>query len=198
VSFSSNYTSFLQLSRRASDDEPRAIEHGSLPREDLNIPYQAHTWPQWEAASIYQPAIQVPRIPRAPNQSQYEFLNQFSRSNNNISDPIFAVFELPDELILSILSHISPEPQLTGHRARFRVQYFMEMSDDYYQRARFLLPLSMTCKTMRLRLRPWIWDVIEPSRRRHVMNLAIVDALHADTSLAASVRYICAILCPRV
>jgi len=114
--------------------------------------------------------------------------------NANLSDPIFPVFELPDELILSVLSHVAPEPQLTGYRARFRVQYFMEMSDDYYRRAQFLLPLSTTCKAMRLRLRPWIWDLIEPSRRRHVMNFTILNALHTDASLAATIRYIYAIL----
>lgn len=116
----------------------------------------------------------------------------FSRTNANLSDLTFAVFELPDELILSILSQIAPEPRFTGHRARFRVQYIMETSDDYYRRTQFLVPLSMTCKVMRLRLRPWIWDLIEPSRHPHVMNLALVDALNADAYLATSVRYICA------
>ena len=73
----------------------------------------------------------------------------------------------------------------------------MEMNDDYHQRAQFLIPLSMTCKAMRLRLRPWIWDLVEPSRRRHVMNLTMVETLRTDTSLAASVRYLRAFLAPQ-
>ena len=104
-----------------------------------------------------------------------------------LPNPIFVVFELPDELILSILSHVSPEPQLTGPYARFRVQYRMEINDDHRKRVRFLRPLSMTCRAMRLRLLPWMWDLIEPSDLG--WNLfAIVNALHADTFLAASVK----------
>ena len=92
--------------------------------------------------------------------------------------------------------HISPDPQLTtGHYARFRVQYLMWTSDDHHQCAKVLLPLSMTCKAMWLRLRPWIWDLIEPSRRFHVMNYRVMYALRADVSLATSVRYLSALLC---
>ena len=36
------------------------------------------------------------------------------------------------------------------------------MTDEYYQlRARLLRPLSMTCRAMRLRLVPWIWEHLE-------------------------------------
>jgi len=73
----------------------------------------------------------------------------------------FAVLGLPDELILSILSHISPEPRLTGHYARFRVQYNMDINKYHQRRVEFLRPLSATCKAMRLRLLPWIWEHLE-------------------------------------
>ena len=127
-------------------------------------------------------------------------------SNFNLSHPIPTVFELPDELILSILSHVSPEPQLTGHYARFREQYCMEINDDHQERVRFLRPLSMTCRVMRLRLLSWMWNFIEPSRvcwydcrKNFAWNLIpIVDAVHADVFLAASVRYPRTLLCPFV
>ena len=117
-----------------------------------------------------------------------------------ISSP-FAVFELPNEIFLSILSYISPEPRLTGHYARFRVQYCMQINDDHYLRVQLLRPLSMTCKVMRLRLNLWRWDLIEPSRRRpvplHIMR-TIGKALRADPSLATSVKYLGTLLCPWV
>ena len=116
---------------------------------------------------------------------------------------IFLVFELPDELILSVLSHISPDPPVIGHYARFRLQYCMQISDCHQQRARFLLSLSMTCRAMRLRLLPWIWERIEcfksvprcgPEGFPKGLN-AMVGALHTDIFLAVSVKYSCALLC---
>ena len=134
-----------------------------------------------------------------PNQPQYELLHHFLRPNVDPSYPISAVFKLPTELILSILSHITPEPHLTGHYARFRVQYCMQINDDHYQRAQFLRTLSMTCKEMWLRVRPWIWDLIETSRRRRVplrMMTTIVNGIRADSSLAVCVKYFRTVLCP--
>jgi len=113
----------------------------------------------------------------------------------NLFDPIFAVFQLPDELILHLLSHISPEPQLTGHYARFRFQYGMAINDYHEQRVGFLRPLSMTCVAMRLRLLPWIWERLEliPSYSPEFLFQLKVDAaaktLRKDISLAASVKY---------
>jgi hypothetical protein len=119
------------------------------------------------------------------------------------SHPIFAVFEFPDELILFVLSYVSPDPGLAGHRARFRVQYIMEVSDDYRWRVAFLLPLSMTCRVMRLRLLPWIWERIEVFSgdwvRWEVLtrrSKAIVGALRADPGLHMNVKYFCALLSP--
>ena len=104
---------------------------------------------------------------------------------------ISAVFEFPDELILSVLSYVSPALELTGQYARFRFQYNMDNSDYHRRRMEFLLSLSMTCRTMRLRLLPWIWKHIEASSwkdlgRRHK---AIVDVLRTDPCLGMSVRY---------
>ena len=105
-----------------------------------------------------------------------------------------AVFEFPDELILSILSYVSPDP----HRyARFHVQYIMDTRDDYRRRVVFLVPLSMTCRAMRLRLLPWIWGHVEvlpggwtgmegPMQRHKV----IVGALRADPYLCMNVKYV--------
>ena len=45
----------------------------------------------------------------------------------------FHSFELPDELILPIVFHISPE--LIGHYARFRVQDELAVYDDHRQGA---------------------------------------------------------------
>jgi len=39
------------------------------------------------------------------------------------------------------------------------------MNHDRHLLAQFLRPLSMTCKAMRLRSLPWVWDLIGPSRR---------------------------------
>ena len=80
----------------------------------------------------------------------------------------------------------------------------MQIDDDHQKRVRFLRPLSMTCKTMRSLLRPWIWDLIEPSRRRHYfydssdslprkLNV-LMDALRADVSLGTNVKYLCILL----
>ena len=82
----------------------------------------------------------------------------FSQSRVDMSTP-FSVFELPDGLILSILSHISPDLWFAGQHAQFRVQYCMEISNHRKLRARFLLLLSMTCKMMRLRFLLWIWNI---------------------------------------
>ena len=66
----------------------------------------------------------------------------------------------------------------------------MEISDYRQQRVRFLRPLSMTCKLMRLRLLPWIWEHLEPSWGDFVGNLkTIAYVSRADISMAASVKY---------
>jgi len=111
--------------------------------------------------------------------------------------PILAVFELSDELILSIISHVSPEPQFTGHYGQLRLQYGMVIDDHHQRRVRFLLPLSMTCRAMRIRLRSWIWERLEcpegdtGSEQDIPRKLnTIMKALSADASLATSVRYL--------
>ena len=60
----------------------------------------------------------------------------------------------------------------------------------------FLRPLSMTCRAMRLRLIPWIWERLElfPQRLRvfgsdGVQKLEmILDALRGDAYLAITVK----------
>ena len=115
-----------------------------------------------------------------------------------------SVFQLPDELILSILSHISPDPRVTGHCAWFRIAYRMEISKHHNWRMDFLRRLSMTCRVMWLRLVPWMWERIElPISRRWdygesfagKLN-AITNILHTEVFLATSIRYFCALLCP--
>ena len=120
------------------------------------------------------------------------------------SHPIFAVFEFPDELILSVLSYVSPDPRPTGRYARFRFPYYVRANNYHRQRVAFLLLLSMTCRAMRLRLLPWIWGRIE------VFSVdwcgegdlvwrpeVIVGALRADPGLAASVKYFHPPICHR-
>ena len=65
------------------------------------------------------------------------------------------------------------------------------------------LPLSMTCREMRLRLLPWIWERIEIFSgdwlRWEVLtrrSKAIVGALRADPGLRMNVKYFCALLSP--
>ena len=110
-----------------------------------------------------------------------------------LTSPRFAVFELPNELILSILSHIFSDPPLTGHYARLRVQYNMNIDEHHGRLVRFLRPLSMTCKAMRLRLLPWIWEHLEPLWG-DVGNLNIIA--NVDGFLASNVKYFCTLLCP--
>ena len=132
-------------------------------------------------------------------------LYQVLGSSINPSHSTYAVFVLPDELILYILSHISPVPRDAGQYSRFRLQYCMGIDDYHQQRLQFLLPLSMTCRAMRVRLLPWVWERIEcleppplwgsgpiRSRKRNT----ITGALRADTSLATIVRYFRTLLCP--
>ena len=65
----------------------------------------------------------------------------------------------------------------------------------------------MTCRAMRLRFLPWVWETLElsppysrkPEENTFVRTLnTIARALDGDTFLAASVKYICAFLCPCV
>ena len=141
----------------------------------------------------YRPAIKMLRISCTPNQPQYGFSHQLFGSGANQ----FSVFELPNELILSILSHICPDPQLTGHYARFCIPYSPGISDCYNRRVRFLRPLSMTCKAMRLRLLPWVWERLElppphpwiTGDESFAKKLdSVVNALHTDIFLAANVK----------
>ena len=65
----------------------------------------------------------------------------------------------------------------------------------------------MTCRTMRFRLRPWVWERIEcpelvtnrSSGARILRKLDIITkTLFADTSLATSVRYLITVPYPWV
>ena len=65
------------------------------------------------------------------------------------------------------------------------------------QQVKFLRPLSMTCRAMRLRLLPWIWGRLEiypnnwSSTRDYAKGLnALTNVLLADVSLAANVKYL--------
>ena len=81
--------------------------------------------------------------------------------NTKLFHLISAVFRLPDELILLILSYISPDPRFSGHCARFRIPYSLGIIGCHDQRVEFLRPLSMTCRAMWLRLLPWVWERLE-------------------------------------
>ena len=114
----------------------------------------------------------------------------------NLFYPVFAVFKLPDELVLSILSYLAPNIQPTSQWVRFRIHD--ESRTDNYRllRVRFLRPLSMTCRAMRLRLVPWIWEDIQllqthrwDGRESVARKLnTITNPLYADTFPATSVR----------
>ena len=147
------------------------------------------------------PSCCSPRTSRTPNKPQCELSHLFFGLNADFFRSVFAVFKFPDELILPILSHVSPDPRLAGNYARFRIQYGMEISDYHWQQVQFLRPLSMTCRTMRLRLLPWVWEHIEmyPHEwilgRDHVKDLdTVMNVLLMGVSLATNVRYLCALL----
>jgi len=132
----------------------------------------------------------------------YDFL----KSNVDPPRSIFLVFQLPDELILSILSHISPDPRLVDRYARFSTLCLTEIRDWRYKRGRFLRPLSMTCRAMRLRLLPWVWEHLVMcgpftwgigQEIDAKLNIT-VSAFRADALLATSVRYFCILLPPWV
>ena len=76
----------------------------------------------------------------------------------------------------------------------------MEIDDrPHYRRMQVLRRLSMTCRAMRLRLLPWIWDFILLSRRCHARDSKTSSiswestttalASYVDASLTARVRY---------
>ena len=167
------------------------------PARSSDVLYQDRVRSQQEPALSPNLKAKLPRIPCNSDQPRYDPPPYIGSSYQNIDfHPAFAVFELPDELILSILSHVAPEPQPSDHRTRFRVQYGPTISDCNQERTRFLRPLSMTCKAMRLRLIPWIWGHLElfPERPQgwrstKVRNLEIVlNVLEGDAYLAATVK----------
>ena len=82
--------------------------------------------------------------------------------------------------------------------------YDFWIEDHHQQRMQFLRPLSMTCKAMRSRFLPWVWERLElpPPWSPGTMVLskkltALANALHADISLATNVMYFCAPSLPR-
>ena len=107
-----------------------------------------------------------------------------------------AVLELPDELVLSILSHVSPGPQHISHYARFRIQHTEGVTNHHQQRVEFLRLLSETCWAMRLRFLPWIWERIEASHTGLssgeflARKFNILVKARADPSPATSVKYL--------
>ena len=150
----------------------------------------ARTWPPswWETASDRR------SISCASNQPQYELLHHFFGSNANLFHLTSTVFKLPDELIISILSHVSPDPRLTGPYTWFCTPYSRNISDARNQWAEFLRPLTMTCREMRLRFLPWVWEhlvlrlyISEGASARRLNT--VVNASHADKFLVNSVKY---------
>jgi len=139
--------------------------------------------------------------PQTSLSKSFPFPISLFRSDADPPYSIFAVFQLPDELILSILFHICPDPHLTGQYARFCVQYRMKINDYHQRRMELLQPLSRTCMAMRLRLLPWIWDHIQPSRCSYDSDgirriswkfTALERVVYANASLAARVKYLLA------
>ena len=181
--------------RRDPDGEPHT-PHGSLFRKSLDVLYQAQVWPWHETTGV---------APCTPNQPQCELFLRLSESTVNLFRPIFAVFHLPDELILHILSFVSPDWQLTGHFERFHLQYLRINTGHHRLRVQFLVSLSMTCKAMRLRLLSWIWERLEhlewcPGRytdQRCARKFhSIARTLSTNRSLATNVKYISTVFCP--
>ena len=83
--------------------------------------------------------------------------------------------------------------------------YDLWIEDHHQQRMQFLRPLSMTCKAMRSRFLPWVWERLElpspwsPGTMTLSRKLtALANALHTDISLATNVMYFCAPFLPQV
>ena len=72
----------------------------------------------------------------------------------------------------------------------------MRVDGDHQLRVQSLLPLSRTCKAMRLLLLPWIWERIEclqvdsPQQDTPRKLDAVMKTLSADPSLVTNVRYL--------
>ena len=134
--------------------------------------------------------VQLLVNPLHPKPASVRALRPVLGSNANLFHHVLVVFKLPAE---AILSHISPYPQLTGHYARLRV---VAINNNHDLRVRFLRPLSMTCREMRLRFFPWVWECLElnPYTRwgseRQVVRLfkTIINISSTDTFLATSVK----------
>jgi hypothetical protein len=110
-----------------------------------------------------------------------------------LSCPTFAVFGFPDELILSVLSYLSPDPGLTGQYSRSRFQYNMganaaPVEHDMQGDAIPVAALDHGAFSSD-------WKGGENLVRRHK---AIVGALRADPGLTTSVKYFCPLICPWV
>ena len=153
--------------------------------------------------STRSPALAPPSKPLGSPEPQTSLSTstRMSSLNRTLTYLHLTVFELPDELILSILSHIAPDPQATGHCAWFRDLDPEEGRVYCDQRRQFLRRLSMTCREMRLRFVPWVWERLEISSTHYgkseEMNI-IANALYADAPPATNIRCFCALLCPRV
>ena len=82
--------------------------------------------------------------------------------------------------------------------------YSAGMSNCYDQRVEFLRPLSMTCRAMRLRLLPWVWERLEipqrlvtASKKLIAQRLStILDGPRTGAFLATNVKYLYSLLCP--
>ena len=119
----------------------------------------------------------------------------------NSLDRVLVYSTSPDQLILSVLSYISPDPQPAGHYARLRMLYDFSVDGRYQQQVELLRPL--TCWAMRLRLLSWVWERPEsplpwsPGATILASKLStLANALHADVFLATSVKYFCTFPCP--
>ena len=153
------------------------------------------------AGNGVQPLVDHPR----PQLAQYEPSCHSLGSNADVFHPIIAVFKLPDEIILSIPSHVSPGPWLAGHHTRFCIPYCVGNNDCHNRRVQFLRPFSMTCRVMRLRLLPWVWVCVcvwgglEASpwllQTMRKFNPIVLNAFRADAVLATSAKCVCTLLC---
>ena len=132
--------------------------------------------------------------------AQYEPSCHSLGSNADVFHPIIAVFKLPDEIILSIPSHVSPGPWLAGHHTRFCIPYCVGNNDCHDRQVLFLRPFSMTCRAMWLRLLPWVCvGGLEASlwllQTIREFNPIVLNTFRTDAVLATSAKWVCTILC---
>ena len=153
---------------------------------------------------------QHPTIRRSPApQTSLSTSSSISTFDRMLTYPIpssqFSNSQTSSSLPSSPTSPQTRTSPVTTHGTVFK--YCMDINDNHQRRMEFLLRLSGTCRTMRLRLVPWIWDHIQPSRasyryyggeRTILWSFPAITQILSQNNSLARVKYSYVLLCPWV